>query len=378
LCEHLQHPGDDQGPHRKHCAVCTYEIYLNFFALVSKMWNDIGGPWKTAPKRHDASRKLYYEDLKKAWHYARMLLANLVRLLESKAALERLWERRNSKKAAKGGMSASTALDMAHNMSCDIFQNPNETTTMSSVVFHKYRKRLPKTVSFAADTAENPAPRSHANFHRSSNFYAAGKYACPSRTGWLDTSALNSWKASIAQCKLFITEDRRDMIGEPPSNTKQRSILGTYEYSDEVIKYLNDHARTCSLGEQIQLLQLYTACDAILLFKPRVERKPRNGKKGKNIAVIEDVRPFFQKVDDTCAPRIPKSEKAMVEKSEHRNQNESTYDFRTAPLSSNISDEYGLARDEAIDWVYTGDHVGDDFPVALHESLDAELDAIWT
>jgi len=377
LCEHPRHPADEPDYHQKHCAVCTYEIYLNFFTLVSKKWNDIGGPWHIAPKRHEPSRKLYYNNLKKAWHYARMLLANLLRLLESKAALERLWERRNSRKAAKGTMSACTAIDLARNMSCDIFQSPDKTATMTSVVVRKSIKRVPKTVTFTADTSYDAAPRSQANFHRGSSFYAAGKYACPSRIGWLDTSAQNCWKVSIAQCKLFITEDRQDMAGEPPGKAMQRGILGTYAYSDEVIKYLNDHARTSSLGEQVQLLRLYTACDAILLFKPRIEREVHDGKKRKKIAVIEDVRPFFHNIDDTCATRIPISEEAVevVEKSAHSNQFESDNLVHTTPSLSDISDEYDLNRVEALDWMYTGDHVGYDLPLALRESLDAELDA---
>jgi hypothetical protein len=65
--------------------------------------------------------------------------------------------------------------------------------------------------------------------------------------------------------------------------------------------------------------------------------------------VIEYVRPFVQKVEDTCVPPTRKCVKGAVEKWAYSDQIGSDDDVRTSSFLSNIGDGYVLDGDDVVD-----------------------------
>lgn len=295
-CAHPRHPSNEPGEFLVNCPVCMYEVCFNFLVMISRKWARRGGPYKPDDLYKTPQRAQQYFQLQKAWHYARMTLANLVELLERQAEVETVWDKQHASEVIMFTMSASKALTMARSTSCDVFESAEvivETKDLPDLSPQNFKGKEPKKVCFATDAQHHSASRSIGTFHRGTTTYTAGKYTCRSPRGWLDTSVHHSWRASIKQCKLFITNNRSDMESTPPGAAQKHGFLWQYAYSEDVILFLEDYVRSCQLAEQIKVYELFKTCDAILLSEPQVEMRDGKREGPRQVAIIEDVRPFF-------------------------------------------------------------------------------------
>jgi hypothetical protein len=149
-----------------------------------------------------------------------------------------------------------------------------------------------KKVTFSPDvvnyTTEIRRPRSAYNRSRSRSTYVPGRYACPSKEGWVDTSFSNSRTRTIRQCKIFITQDPSDMeLEKPPSiqlcftNTRSRRAV-LQKLTSSAIHWVDRLLKGCRRGVVAEAERMINRCDAILILRDCV-----------NLNSVLEVRPFI-------------------------------------------------------------------------------------
>ncbi|KAF2244166.1 hypothetical protein BU26DRAFT_569165 [Trematosphaeria pertusa] len=331
-CKHPRHPFDKFS--MVFCPVCTYEIHATFLKWIECAWERKGGPFKGALEADQE-----YSQLKAAWHFAKTELANHVNLVEALATTQKEWEVKNPNVDVEGVRSYRAVLEMHWTQSAkDVGQKVSKKGTKVSFT--------PDTKDFSSETS-----RTNAHFNRRHNNYSAGKYACHTKDGWMDTSWARSSTASLLQLKLFIAESPSDMKGKPPGNAKFVGPLVSYQYHLAIVNWMKDFRERSTISEQAKLATLMSTCDALLVLKPEEDI---TGDKVR--VIVRDVRPFCTEKD-----------------AEARRLEEALCSFQTQP-SNEVCDSSDCV-DDVMDWEYVQNHMDVDMPVNLQDTLDPEMRA---
>jgi hypothetical protein len=200
-CQHPRHPSNKLKLFHNHCPECVWKIYASYLDLIADRWKEQGGPTRPTPTQRDGSKLDQYQTLKKAWCYARLAMANLESLFELMLVQEQLWCERHSRRSGAGTKSVIQALETAQKST----YSPLETSPSRSSYEHPLSAVSPgkkaktrKTVAFAPDTKRIAGVRQREKYQRHHELYRPERHACPSALGWLNTSAKNEWRSSIA------------------------------------------------------------------------------------------------------------------------------------------------------------------------------------
>lgn len=169
-----------------------------------------------------------------------------------------------------------------------IIAEPADTAPIPNVAREK--------VTFSPDvvnyTTEIRRPRSAFNRSGSRSTYVPGRYACPSKERWTDTSFFNSRTRTIRQCKIFITQDPSDMeLEKPPSielcitNTRSRRAV-FQKLTSLAIHWVDRLLKECRRGVVAEAERMINRCDAILILRDCV-----------HLNSVLEVRPFILERD---------------------------------------------------------------------------------
>jgi len=178
VCRHRRHPWSPSFVFAGHCPCCMLQIYARFLDVVRGRWD--------ASTSSDAMTR---DQFKKSWKYARLTLANLVCLLEVTAMAEKAYEESKSYCTEPDVRSAAKALAVFE-LLCKV--DSSEYASAAELHTPKTKRKSPREVIFVPMSASKQS-RPHKKFHRSNAAYKAGRHACPSPAGWLDTSSSRSW-----------------------------------------------------------------------------------------------------------------------------------------------------------------------------------------
>jgi len=361
-CKHPRHPCGNNEVFSKYCPSCMLKIYWNFLRPVASKWEKAGGPWNTSALLSGPKD----QELRRVWYYARTAFANFVCLLESAAAAEKLWETRHSRHNDPEIKSASEALAAAMHHSYDLSQEENRrvkvsTGTAPETSTLKPKSKSSKKVFFAPNAQLSPSDRPRETFRRTNKSYAPGKYACRSRDGWLDTSARCSWRASVAQCKLFVAERGLDGKDRPLDQVARRGFVWEYEYSPEIMQCIMKCASALDPTARAQYVQQLGHCDAVLIFEPSVVQ---HGNKGQPIAVVKHVHLLNLERESVRASsavlEADADHKIEAAASGHRHDGIAKNGKTTSRVSKT---DAGTKEDEGmIDWLYVTEQLEDAGP----------------
>ena len=225
------------------CPVCTIRAHLAFVGAILQNWEHLGGPWRL-PHDGDDARGIAYAACTRAYHRAKLDMANTVFDLEEWADAERAWEEENvgvDVEAVRpfGARAALMVFREEHSFPArfavaekgmvvdsdgafgslgnEAGQDNNGPTQSqltrtelgtfddnSGSLKQKRRNGRTKTVSFTSDTRE-PGNRCNAFFYRHSPAYdPSSPYACPSPLGWADTSFQHDPLFTISQSRILL------------------------------------------------------------------------------------------------------------------------------------------------------------------------------
>jgi hypothetical protein len=285
----------------KHCPECLWKIFASYLDLVTDQLREQSGPTRSTPTTRDGSRLGEYPTLKKAWCYARLAMANLETLFELMAAQEQAWDERHPRRTGAGTKSAEKALEAAQNTT---YSFPDTSPSHSP---HKHpdvatppgkSKKTRKTVAFAHGTKQTAGGRHREKYQRHHKLYRPGKHACPSALGWLNTSAKNEWRPSIAQCKLFIVENGEDMEADKPESRIRQGLVSDYPYRKKVMAFLQNRLEHDEVIPREQYLKMLNRCDGVVVLKPRAVSELAT-----ESVVIEDVRLLFVMTENSTVKK---------------------------------------------------------------------------
>jgi hypothetical protein len=286
-CKHVRHPANRTQTFVRHCPECMFSIHLQFLDIISSKLAAERALCLSDPKR-SAGIGTRYHRIKAAWVYARATLANYVRLLELLAAREHSWEARNSRHINPETKSATKALQVAASSSYQFLKTHDETTPnldQQVAVSPKGTPKATKRVTFAGNDDQLISSLPRQTYCRSNKAYKPGKHTCPPQSEWLNTSALHEWRASIAQCKLFIENTTSDTA----TPLLQQGFVWEYKYRKDVMRFLGDQASSYNEARRARYLERLHGCDAVVLVNPRlVKRRDTAGLKREAVA-FEDV-----------------------------------------------------------------------------------------
>ncbi|PSN67385.1 hypothetical protein BS50DRAFT_390594 [Corynespora cassiicola Philippines] len=255
-CNHLRHPWDKINP--IHCPVCTVEMHINLVELIFSRMQEAQG-----------SKKLQ-DQLLAGWRFTKSSLANHLINVEKLAEKEKEWERTNADINTKDAYSHAHALAVAGKAS-DRHLAELHVTSTELVPKKVDTSQSDISVSFASNLAMPSAETSRPSqlYCRNSQTYVPGRYACPSKDGWHDSSLMDSLYTSITQCQLFLIDTPSDV---PISGTHQMKSLGLvtdYKYQDKLLAHLRDLSRHCNKSKKELLWTMMHSSDSIAVSKPR-------------------------------------------------------------------------------------------------------------
>jgi hypothetical protein len=286
-CKHVRHPANRTQTFVRHCPECMFSIHLQFLDIISSKLAAERALCLSDPKS-SAGIGTRYHRIKGAWIYARATLANYVRLLDLLAAREHSWEARHSRYISPETNSATKALQVAASASQCFLKTHNETTANpdhSTGISPKPMPKATKRVTFAGNNNQPISSRPRQTYCRSNKAYNPGKHACPPRSEWLNTSALHEWRASIAQCKLFIDETTSDIT----TPLLQQGFVWEYKYRKDVMRFLGDRASSSNEARRARYLERLHGCDAVVLVKPRLVKSRDTAGLVREAVAFEDV-----------------------------------------------------------------------------------------
>ena len=300
-CQHVRHPSNKLKMFHKHCPECVWKMSVSYLDLINSRLREQGGPTRSTPTKRDGSRLNKYPSLKKAWCYARLAMANLETLFELMAAQEQAWDERHPRCTGAGTKSAAKALEAAQNAT---YSFPDTSPSHSP---HKHpvvatppgkSKNPRKTVAFAHSTKQTAGGRHREKYQRHHKLYRPGKHACPSALGWLNTSAKNEWRPSIAQCKLFIVENGEDMEADKPGSRIRQGLVADYPYRKEVMDFLQNRLENDEVIPREKYLKMLNRCDGVVVLKPQAVKEPDT-----ESVVIQDIRLLFVMTDNSAVKK---------------------------------------------------------------------------
>jgi hypothetical protein len=286
-CKHIRHLAERTQIFTRHCPECMFSIHLHFLDMISSKLATERALCLSDPKR-SAGIGTRYHRIKAAWVYARATLANYVRLLDLLAAREHSWEARHSRHISPEAKSAAKALQVAASSSDQFLKTHDETTPNpdnSPGISPKGMPKPTKRVTFAGNNNQPASSRPRQTYCRSNKAYKPGKHACPSQSEWLNTSALHEWRASIAQCKLFI-ENTTSNTATP---LLQQGFVWEYKYRKDVMRFLGDRASSSNEARRARYLERLHGCDAVVLVKPRLVKSRDTAALVREAVAFEDV-----------------------------------------------------------------------------------------
>jgi hypothetical protein len=225
-----------------------------------------------------------------ARHFARMEFANFMSFVEGMAEREIKWNKDMAFCSTDNTYSYLKVMQM-YQMWLDPRPDPPRISPSPA-----------KAVVFVDDTADFTVEKSRTRdqYCRRTPIYSAGKHACSSKEGWLNTSESRSKTRSLLQCKLFIAESRADIADADIShrNANYVGLLYTYAYHSEVINHIAEDIKKAT--DKNQAMEQLNASDAILLLNP--ENMSPHGKK---YVTFKEVRLFCFEDDETPVIKLP-------------------------------------------------------------------------
>jgi hypothetical protein len=286
-CKHVRHPANRTQTFVRHCPECMFSIHLQLLDIISSKLAAERALCLSDPKR-SAGIGTRYHRIKAAWVYARATLANYVRLLELLAAREHSWEARNFRHISPDTKSATKALHVAASSSYQFLKTHDETTPnpdKQAAVSPKGMPKATKRVTFAGNDNQPISSRPRQTYCRSNKAYKPGKHACPPQSEWLNTSALHEWRASIAQCKLFI----EDTTSDTDTPLMQQGFAWEYKYRKDVMRFLDYRASSYNEARRARYLERLHGCDAVVLVNPRLVKSRDTAGLEREAVAFEDV-----------------------------------------------------------------------------------------
>jgi hypothetical protein len=295
-CKHIRHPAEQTQIFTRHCPECMFSIHLHFLDMISgKLATERALCLSDSKKSAGIGTR--YHRIKAAWIYARATLANYVRLLDLLAAREHSWEARNSRHISPDTKSATRALQVAASSSHRFLKTHSETTPNpdhSTGILPKGMSKATKRVTFAGNNNPPISSRPRQTYCRSNKAYKPGKHAYPPQSEWLNTSALHEWRASIAQCKLFIDETTSDIT----TPLLQQGFVWEYKYRKDVMRFLGDRASSYNEARRARYLKRLRGCDAVVLVKPRLVKSRDTAGLEREAVAFEDVKLVIMEMEN--------------------------------------------------------------------------------
>ncbi|KAF3048834.1 hypothetical protein E8E11_007565 [Didymella keratinophila] len=216
--------------------VCEVTAHLLFLHAITAAWDKAGGP-RLRPRPH--RRGTFYNDIRAAWHMARLNFQRFLALLEIVYEYQQACERKHPLAAAKARRTncASVALKLA------IEDSQYPALLSSSPISPKFGKLLPKgkKVTFATEmqiknndhistsAVKDAHDCTRDMYFRPSKTYKPGDHACPLDSLFLDTSGTKTEPGDINNLKILVTDDQ-DAFRSLQANVKGlEDLVGEYQ-----------------------------------------------------------------------------------------------------------------------------------------------------
>ncbi|KAF2019518.1 hypothetical protein BU24DRAFT_406183 [Aaosphaeria arxii CBS 175.79] len=197
-CKHPLHPVATKVD--DYCPVCQVRMCLDFLDLIQQAWSWLGGPYQPVcwiPKNAKEQRdRTSYDRLGSAWRKAKLELLGTVDQLRDKMVTEQAVEDKSLDAYIYEPFSAKRALELSEQGWTD----PTPYMTDQEILewyngnlfimtnFRVASRLSGKKVHFTDDTNFDSGRGRCSIFRRGHSDYKPGKYACPDKKNYLNTS----------------------------------------------------------------------------------------------------------------------------------------------------------------------------------------------